>query len=357
MSTEDSTANMMKGTLYFLSNVKTTKPLPSTIAAILQDVPVAGAAVQEYVQSANSSDVAAVRKEIDNGKLMDSDDPSVASAPSTTQRLLRAVIVGLKDLLARLVDHFKGEAADAAADWIFANAPQFLSQILETAYQHFGLASDIVSNIKKAAAAGHAFFKTRKLESGITSGQPLIVIEAVRDQIAVFGFEGLLTALEKALMAGITAANPAIGSVVGSVRTAFGFVIRVFLHFREVYTLTKIISEAKTLYADKLWEREAAFQQWYTNVISMVPIISCYCLAMPMTGSYFGFLSMTSGKGEMLSTAQLEKNQAQFEDVKVRAKQFVANHGVQLSSTDPMVAMSLEVANSGNIDLSKKQKK
>merc|ERR1719384_1741455 len=93
-----------------------------------------------------------------------------------------------------------------------------------------------------------------------------------------------------------------------------------------------------------LYTDAAMFQKWFVGVIDTMPIISSYCLAMPMTGSYLSFLSAVSEKGEPLKDEELKKNKDLFETVKNNAMTFIQQHSVKLSSSDPMVQHSLRVA-------------
>ena len=353
---EESTENLRKGTLFFLSRITTSHGVPSKILAVLKDGAVAGAAVKELVEAAQPDKVAELLNDIRENGLMNPDCGVEPPAPDSQNGIVAGIIESVKQLVAKLVEQFPGDAAEKAANWITEQTPEVVAEVLGSVCQHLGCAIAIAGNLKRAVSAAVDYFKTRDLESGLVSGQPKIVIESIREQIAMFGFQGLLLALEKALMAGIASANPAIGSIVGAIRSIMAFVIKAFLHFRETWKLNKVIEQAKAHYEAKLWEDANAFYKWYIDVIAELPIISCYCLAMPMTGSYFGFLSMTSPDGLALSQAQMKEFYDLFEDVKGRAKQFVGTHGVKLTSDDPIVSLSLDVAKGKTVDMAKREK-
>ena len=179
-----------------------------------------------------------------------------------------------------------------------------------------------------------------------------------------------MSALSDALIAGLNAANPAIASIASAVRSIFGFIAKVFFHFRQVFKLKKIMIEAKEHKdVNKLHEKPKEFNDWYGDMIKDMPIISCYCLAMPMTGSFYGFLNQvvvsssssnsdgnnTNNTKLALTQEQLKENHELFEDVKVRARQFVKEHSIKLNSDDPVVKMSIEVAVGKTIEITKKE--
>lgn len=347
---EESAEKVRKGTLFFLSTLDKNYGIPTSVVAWLGSAAIAGQGVKTLVDESKPENVTEVLSSIKDNGLFDPISGVPLPEPDTQNAVLKSILDTASGLVEKLVDQFPGDAGSQAAEWISQNIPDIVASVLG-ALAHLGAAFEIGTNLKTAVMVARDFFKTRHLEDGIVSGQPKIVIESVRDQIAKFSLKGLAKAVEAALMAGITTTNPVIASVVGAVKGIMTFIIKAFLHFRECWKMNKVLVQAKEHWERKLWERAAEFQDWYTQVIKDLPIVSCYCLAMPMTGSYFGFLSMVSKEGCIMTQEQLKKNYDLFEDVKTRAREFIGLNSVKWSSQDAMVQQSILVAQGGTIKL------
>jgi hypothetical protein len=127
------------------------------------------------------------------------------------------------------------------------------------------------------------------------------------------------------------------------------FVYALCKRFKETRKLRKAFEDART--KKDIYRDASAFQKWFADIIKDLPIISCYCMSMPLTGSYFGFLAATSTNNSSFSFAQLERNNMLFDDIKNSARNFIADHGIKILSDDPMVAMSLNVAQGNSLSI------
>ncbi len=79
-------------------------------------------------------------------------------------------------------------------------------------------------------------------------------------------------------------------------------------------------------------------------MIKDLPIISAYCMTMPLTGSYYGYLAAVAYDGTPMSEKQLKRNYHVFTNVKRWASTFVQDYAVKLYSPDKIVNHSLVTA-------------
>merc|ERR1712045_610078 len=93
------------------------------------------------------------------------------------------------------------------------------------------------------------------------------------------------------------------------------------------------------------------FRKWYFKQVEDMPIISCYCLAMPITGHYQGFLSVTSDNGSPLPTPGIRQNLQEFERIKGWARSFIQQHSVILYSAEAQVEDSITIAKGENVNI------
>jgi len=323
--------NDRKGTLFFLKSIRTNNAIPRgrTVISLAKDAALAG----KYANELATATPAIVGKNM----------ASIANQDS----LLSKVVESGKELLRMLLDSFGGDAGEKAFEWLTGQMPSLVANFMSSAFQHLMLGLDVYGigkNLFNAARAAHDHFKTQHLADGIKSGIPKEVIESVRDQIKAYGLDGLSAAVQDALVVGLSVGVPAVGSIVGLIKSIFDFIITAFVHFHDMWKLDGVIEQAKNHWQAKLYTDAKAFRKWYVEVIKDMPILSSYCLAMPMTGSYFGFLAMVGKDGKALTPKELKTNHDLFERVKASAKSFIGDHSVKLKSDDPMVMQSIKLA-------------
>ncbi|KAJ9451692.1 hypothetical protein DIPPA_16079 [Diplonema papillatum] len=349
---QDTAENLRKGTLYFLATSSTNSGIPNNIMEWASSAHATGQDIAGLVGKASPASVSSLCQSIKANGIYNPE--KVPDPPATPGGVAAGVIGTLQSLLGKLGVQFPGEAAAKAVEWIQSQLTTLVSELLGGLTNHLALGVSVVRNLGKAAKAGYEYFKAKKLESGILSGQPSLVITSVGDQIMAYGLKGLKDVLMSLLMAGVSAANPAIGAVANAIRNIMSFVIRAFLHFLELYKIRKLITEAKKLLANNLHKKPKEYTKWYTDAIRDLPVLSCYCLAMPTTGSYFGFMSQVSNKDEsQLTQKQLKANHDLFEGVKVKAKEFVKAHSVKLSSCDPVIQLGIDGARGVTLKIKK----
>ncbi|MCR9245852.1 MAG: hypothetical protein NXI31_12540 [bacterium] len=252
----------------------------------------------------------------------------------------------LKELIAGLVE-------SAGADAIAAEAGRFVINLLGDAIVkalgalagQLGAVKDFVKGLVAATKAAIKHCRTRGLPAAVFDGQPRMVVEKVREQIRDAGIDGVKSAVKAAVTAGIGIAGGGIaGTIVSAITTLYTLVTSIWARFRDLRRLKKVFAAAKDKLRNGLHENAAAFHAWYKDVIKDLPILSAYCMAMPMTGGYYGFLTIVSADGTELSYRRLERNYAMFNTVRAEAKSFVKGHGIKIRSADPLVAHSLKVA-------------
>jgi hypothetical protein len=264
-----------------------------------------------------------------------------------TSPVWQEVVTAAHEMLDELVTWFADSAAAEAKQWLKAQLEEIVISFVANILKSWGLVGDAASLVKNVGAsvkAGWETFVTRKLEDGIKSGAPKIIIEGVRDQIKDYGLKSFGKAVVSALTMGLNAALPGVGEVIDTIKTILVFIHGAFVHYHDLSLFKKVIKDAGVQHNAQLYTKPLQFQTWFVEAVKTMPIISSYCLVMPMTGSYMSFLSVMSEEGKPLSDSELKENKKLFEKVKGDAKEFVQWHSVQLSSTDALVHHSLTVA-------------
>jgi hypothetical protein len=154
---------------------------------------------------------------------------------------------------------------------------------------------------------------------------------------------------------GVNVASAGAGVVVNAIANFFSFIYKLFVRIKDTIKFRKVIEEAAI--KDDKYTNADAFQTWFQGVITQLPIISSYCLTMPMTGSFYGFLAATSTNNSSFSFNQLERNNNMFNDVKKRAFSYIGNSDLKVTSTDKMVQQSLTIAQGGGVNLGSTESK
>ncbi len=326
--------NLRYGVLHFLSHAKT-DALPSHPAGLLNTL------ADAY------SDFDDLRKtDVPTGWSFDKSSDQFLGGKEGGSGFLSKLHDTLKDMLWGLVEAAGGaELAKQAAQFVVNALPDVILKVLGGVLSQLGAVKDFVSGLSAAAKAAIKVWKTRNLEEGIISGHPRMVVNSVRDQIKAAGYDGVKEAVKAALVGGLGIAGAGVaGTIVSALMTLYSVVTGMFGHLKEVYKLNKVFTEAKRKLTAKLYEQAEGFNEWFKGVIKDLPIISSYCMTMPMTGSYYGFLTLVTTDGTELRYKELERNYALFNSIKAEAKGFIDDHGIKLSSSDPIVSLSLKAA-------------
>ncbi len=204
-----------------------------------------------------------------------------------------------------------------------------------------------MKGLAQAGKAAIGVWKSRNLDAAILKGSPNEIIKTVRDQIKNSGYDGVKSAIKAGVLAGLSAipgAGDIVGAIASAISSVYCFVTKVFDHLKEVRHLKAVIIDAGAKLSNKLYETAGPFNLWFKKTIADLPIVSSYCMTLPLTGSYYGFLTLVSADGSELSYKQLEQNYTMFNDVKVWAKKFVEDHSVKLYSANTMVQHSISKA-------------
>lgn len=328
-------------TLFFLANCSTSA-IPRDVAGFLNDGTDTSSDVQAAVKTGD-----ATGWRFYNGQFYDK-----ANKGSSF----------LDDLIAKLNEYVKDlarYAAEAAAfinvdgfimeaaDFIMKGLPDLLIQVLGAVLSRISKVVDVVKGLAQAGKAAVAVWNSRNLDKAILEGAPSAIITGVRDQIKNSGYDGVKSAIKAGVLAGLSAipgAGDVVGTIASAVASIYGFVTKVFDQFKEIRLLKAVIGDATTQLAAKLYDTPVAFNTWFKKAIAGLPIVSSYCMTAPLTGSYYGFLTLVSADGTELAYKQLERNYAVFNDVKVWARKFVKEHGVKLYSANVVVQHSISAA-------------
>ncbi|HEY9230443.1 MAG TPA: hypothetical protein VIP11_27575 [Gemmatimonadaceae bacterium] len=339
---EGKTATELRhATIYFLANCSTSA-MPADLKGFLNDGTDTSADVQKGVNTSGAGDW-----RFDKSGFYDKANKRSHFLDDLSEKLIEYV----KEMGKYLRDaasfmNIDGLIMDAV-DFIRAGLPDLLIQVLGGLLSKIGAVVDVVKGIAQAGSAAIAIWKTRNWEGAILKGAPSEIISAVREQIKNSGYDGIKSAIKAGVLAGLSYI-PAAGDVIAAIATAvaniYAFVTKVFDHFKEIRLLNALFGDAKTQLRGKLFDRPAAFNAWFKKAIASLPIVSSYCMTAPLTGSYYGFLTLVSTDGTELAYKQLERNYAMFNDVKIWAKKFVQDHSVKLYSSNVVVQHSISAA-------------
>lgn len=331
-------AHLRRGVLFFLSRLQSDL-VPADWGNFINDSLEAGSDMHDLVQTGRAqggvkSTASAVKGTVLSG----------TSGEKSSDGFLKSVVEAVQQYLAQIAGPVNGLLREAVA--AIANAlPELLKTILGAMLQNLGAAVDIVRNLAKAGKAAVATFSSRHLEDGVMSGHPRTVVSSVRQQIKDHGYDGVKEAVKTALITGVGVANPIAGTVVSAIAAVYKFVTELWARIKERVKLAGLIVEAGTHLGAQLHEDAAGFNKWFLKAIGDMPLLTCYCMCMPITGSYYGFLTLVSTNGTQMSYEQLERNYGEFNDVKTWARKFIKGGQVKLKSDDKLVAHSIAVAN------------
>lgn len=338
---QETAQQLRHAVLFFLANASTS-PVPTDISDYLND----GTDTSADLQSA-------IRTSMAGGGRMDKSAfyDKANKANSFLNDLHDKMIQYVKDLAGYFAKaaNFLGIAgiAEEAANFVIKGLPDLLVQVLGGLLSKITTVYAVIKGLAQAGSAGIAVWSTRDCSKGIIAGAPREIIDSVRDQIKADGYKGVQDAVKAGVLAGLSAI-PGAGDVVGAIASAissiYAFVTKVFDHFREIHHLKKVIKEASSNLQGKLHEEAANFNKWFKKTIAFLPIVSSYCMSLPLTGSYYGFLTLVSTDGTELSYKELQRNYGMLNDVKKWAQKFVKDHSVRLSSSNKVVAHSIGAA-------------
>jgi hypothetical protein len=329
--------NLRQGTLYFVAHLKSDL-VPADWGTFLNDSLDQASDLHDAVRTAQSkggvkNTASALAGSVKAG----------AKGDNAADGFLKSLIGALREYLRDLA----GSVNDVLQNALQAIAhalPELVSKLLGAVVQNLGAAVEIAKNLVKAGKAAVATFSSRHLEEGVLSGHPRTVVAAVRDQIKDSGLDGLSDAVKTALVTGIGALNPIAGTVVAAIAAVYKFIAEIWQRIKARAKLAALIVKAREHYATRLYADAAGFSKWFLEAIKDLPLLSCYCMRMPMTGSYYGFLTMVATDGSQLRYDQLERNYGEFNDVRTWAEKFIKHGTINLTSDDGLVAHSLKVA-------------
>lgn len=331
--------NLRYGTLYFLAHVNV-GGVPSDWGSFFNDSVDVGSDVHDLIETTRqqgpmgtfvgtAANVAALKKGEDAG-----------------QGFLKSLLAALKTYLTDLAGETAREYARLAAQFIIDHLPELLKTVLGAVLKNLTSAVEIAGNLAKATRAAVAAVKSRNLESAILSGHPRNVINGVRDQIKGDALGALWDATKAALMTGISTANPVAGTVCAAVASVYKFVTDLYSRYKDRLKWNALIDDAKRKLSTSWLVSRAPeeFNTWFLEAIKDLPLLSSYMMCMPITGSYYGFLTLVSTDGTEMSYGELERNYGLFNDVKVWARKFVSADKIKLHGDNPLIQQSLASA-------------
>jgi hypothetical protein len=339
---EGETARQLRhATLFFLANASTTA-VPKDVAGFLNDGTDTSGDVQKFEKTGESGGW-----QFRNGSFYDKSNKQ--------NSFLDDVIARLNEYVKDLAEHARAAGAflnidgiiGEAVAFIAAGLPDLLIQVLGALVSKISTVIAVVKGLAQAGKAAVAAWNTRNWETAILKGAPSEIMGSVREQIKNSGYDGVKAAIKAGVLAGLSAI-PGVGDVVGAIANAiasvYAFVTKIFDHFRELRLLKVVFADARTQLSAKLYESAAPFNTWFKKTIATLPIVSSYCMTLPLTGSYYGFLTLVAADGTELSYKQLERNYGMFNDVKSWARKFIGDHGVRLHSDNSVVEHSIKAA-------------
>lgn len=332
-------ANARQGILHFLSHARTIG-MPQDPVSLLKDASFASADVHHVYSMANDPEFTPAKIAID----------CVKGETSATGGSNRVNNIGALNVLYNEVANWLRANIDGEALISLLNSlPRIIGEVFSGVASQLGGIINIGKNIKSAVSAYGTYRHKSELEAGILSGHPKQIVSSVHDQIRGTIKDGAKGVLKQALLIGLDVAMVGASTVLKAFMGVIEFVYALYTRFKETRKLRKAFEDART--KKDIYRDASAFQKWFADIIKDLPIISCYCMSMPLTGSYFGFLAATSTNNSSFSFAQLERNNMLFDDMKNSGRNFIADHGIKILSDDPMVAMSLNVAQGNSLSI------
>lgn len=328
--------NLRLGVLYFLSNLKS-DVVPADWSTFINDTLDASSDVHDALRTGQQQ--GGVRSTLGTaaGGLRGggSDDAS--------NGFLKSLIENLQDYIAQIAGPMI-DLARGAINAIVNLLPEIVKTMLGAVLQNLGAAIEITKNLVQAGRAAAGVFTSRHLEEGVMSGHPRIVVAAVREQIKDSGWDGVKGVVKTALLTGASAANPVLGAVASAVASVYKFITDLWSRIKDRMRLGTLIKEATVGRQSNLHENAAGFNIWFKEAIKDLPILSCYCMCMPLTGSYYGFLTLVGTDNTQMSYETLERNYGEFNDVKSWARKFVKDCKLTLRSDNKLVQQSIDQA-------------
>lgn len=276
--------------------------------------------------------------------------PRPVSIETPADNFLEKINQGAVDLVKGIAARSGGSGyASTAASFVIARIPEIVGIVLGSVLKQLKAVAEIAKNIKTAVSAAIAAWQTRELEDGILSGHPRLIVQSVREQIKDKGKKAVKDAVKTALIAGIGIANPIAGTVVHAIASLFSFLSELYQRIEEQLHLRRFFEEARVQTAKALYKEPREFQDWFAEEIKDLPIISSVCMANPLLGGYCGFLTLVATDGTELSYRQLERNYAQFNDVKQAARDFVKDYKVKIYGVDKLTQHYLDLTRTGGV--------
>ncbi len=334
---ESFAANARTGILYFLSR-STTFGMPLDPVKLLSDAAFVGADVQHLVTIGKASTADKIASGLTSGSTSSSSFANEVNNIGFLNEVYNAVVGWLKEKMKG--DLVSGIASEIAQ--LMGKIPQMIGMIFSGVLSELSNVVGIGRNLVSAISAYSTYRNRDELEEGVVSGHPKIIIESVYEQIKESiknsGSEILLSGLK----IGVNIASAGAGVILNALASFIMFISNIYQRIKSTAMLREVLAQARI--KDAKWSDADEFQKWFLGAIKKLPIISCYCLTMPMTGSYYGFLAATATNNSSFSFNQLERNNHIFNDVKKRAFSYIGDSDLKISSTDSMVALSLKIA-------------
>lgn len=328
--------NLRLGVLYFLSNLKA-DVVPADWSTFINDTLDASSDVHDALRTGQQQ--GGVRSTLGTA----ASGLRGAGSDDASDGFLKSLIANLQDYLAQIaapvIDLARG-ALNAIANLL----PEIVKTMLGAVLQNLGAAIEITKNLVQAGRAAAGVFTSRHLEDGVMSGHPRIVVGAVREQIKDSGWDGVKGVVKTALLTGASAANPVLGAVASAVASVYKFITDLWSRIKDRMRLGALIEDAAAKRQAALHENAPAFNLWFKKVIKDLPVLSCYCMCMPLTGSYYGFLTLVSTDNTQMSYETLERNYGEFNDVKIWARKFIKDCKITLHSDNKLVQHSIDQA-------------
>jgi hypothetical protein len=235
-------------------------------------------------------------------------------------------------------------------------------------------ASNIVSvatNLKTAIQKTRAASKAADLAPALRSGEPLVIVDALRKQLSHDAKVALGKALYNAaqvVAAALTAGAALAGAqLVDAIAGFLGYIWDLFNRIFERILLEAFFKACKLKYQsnDKIISDTWQFRLWFSPWVGALPIIASHCICSKITGSYFGFLSALVddtvpqpkttyeriNAGLWGSRSKLEVAYSNYVSLQREATEYARDYYYHFSSHDKMVQMSLTATESGGVDL------
>lgn len=270
------------------------------------------------------------------------------------QTVSAAVTDALKEKKAKM-PRWLAQVSDEAAARVQAQMPYLIGGMLSEIGKLSVPVAGNIRNFGKSFVEGvrktKTYWNTRGLEDALRSGEPQVIVAALRKELsddAKASFANAIYEAAKGVASVVTAgASEVVAKVIDVVKAFLAYIWKLYKRIHDYLALKRFFVECRQKFTanDNVIFNTSLFRAWVSGWVDELPIIASHCICSTVTGSYYGFLST------LTSDEALAASYGKFASLKGPAKSYVNGYSLKFSSSDPMVNQSLLIIQNGGVDL------